>query len=167
MVGCTLAALSHVERLDFSRASYRRAAQSAAFTFEIPLARFMPEALAGEKITSKLVQTARVNPERLLVGSNPTRLILPSPSDEAEVVEVREALTLAMDKMLDYREREIVERRMGLKGQKPQEFSEIGQVLNITGIRAQQLEKRAMRKLRHDTECNPLRPFIRDEQEIR
>jgi len=167
IVGCTLEALAHIERLDFSYLSYRLAAQKAAFAYEMPLECIMPEALAGKRLESKAVQVAHVHPDRLLAGSNPTRLMLPSPADEAEAVEATEALYAAMDKLLKPRERRVIVRRYGLEGEPPASLEDVGREIGVTRTRIRQIEAKAIRKLQFPTEHtgNPLAPFIRDADE--
>lgn len=153
-----------IERLDFSRSTIAQSAVNIAGAFDIPIEQIMPDALAGHQITNKAVQVADVNPARLLTWANPTRFILPSPADEAEQVEVKEALDAAMDKMLTEREKDIVCRRYGLRGHGEESYRGIAKQMNCSTERVRQIERKAIRKLGSPNELspNPLAAHLRD-----
>ena len=50
--------------------------------------------------------------------------------------------------VLDEREREIIERRFGLNGYKPQTLEEVGELFKITRERIRQLQNIALEKMR-------------------
>jgi RNA polymerase primary sigma factor len=50
---------------------------------------------------------------------------------------------------LDRREREVVESRFGLTGERPRTLEEVGRTLGVTRERVRQLQDRATRKLRY------------------
>ncbi|NPA12562.1 MAG: RNA polymerase sigma factor RpoD/SigA [Aquificae bacterium] len=68
---------------------------------------------------------------------------------EKEIVE--ESLHKELDKLLkvlDERERTIIEHRFGLNGKEPKTLTEVGELLGISRERVRQIEQRALKKLR-------------------
>ena len=165
LCGVSVHAYQAAERMDFKYPATQNAAEIISAMFEIPIDRIMPKSLAGKTVMSKAIQVANIRPDRLLAGPNPTRLILPSPADQAEVVEATEALHLAMKSRLTYREREALKMLRGLDGQEPLTLGEAGRALKVGRERVRQLVAKAERKLSDTRRDNPLAPFIRDELE--
>ena len=164
LVGVPITGYTMIERLDFSAPCAVRAAKAAAFTFEIDLEEIMPAALVGKEVVNKVVRASNIEANRLLAMVNPTRFVLPSPSDEMEETEVREALFLAMDKMLTSRERGVLQLRMGLDGGPELGLADTGKRIKRSRERVRQIECGAMRKLADIRTDNPLSPFIREWQ---
>jgi RNA polymerase primary sigma factor len=52
---------------------------------------------------------------------------------------------------LDGREREVLELRFGIDGERPHTLREVGARIGLTGERVRQIEAKAMAKLRHPT----------------
>ena len=61
------------------------------------------------------------------------------------------------------REREVVERRFGLSGRKPQTYEEIGTLFDVSGSRVAQIEAYALRKIRRleGSSSRPLRKYLK------
>ncbi len=62
-------------------------------------------------------------------------------------------------KWTQLRERRILELRFGLVDGVPHTLTEVGQKFGLTRERIRQIEKEAMRKLRHPRRSQQLRPF--------
>jgi RNA polymerase primary sigma factor len=63
-------------------------------------------------------------------------------------VEQEDELSVALDSLPD-RERQVVELRYGLDGEKPRTLEQVGKTLGVTRERVRQLEARALRDLEH------------------
>ena len=59
------------------------------------------------------------------------------------------------------REASILRDRYGLDGNEPKSLEEVGQKLRLTKERIRQIEQRALRKLRHSTIGQRLKPYLR------
>ena len=109
-----------------------------------------PEELAGKSIQNKFVSTAKVNAKNLLAYSEAynSRMLLPSPMDEAEVNDQVELIKKYMEK-LSYREREILKLLFGLDDN-GQEYTreEVARMLRSTRNRVRQIEYKAIKKIR-------------------
>ena len=63
--------------------------------------------------------------------------------------------------ILSPREASILRDRYGLGGNEPKSLEEVGQKLKLTKERIRQIEQRALRKLRHSTVGQRLKPYLR------
>jgi RNA polymerase sigma factor (sigma-70 family) len=61
---------------------------------------------------------------------------------------------------LTHKEAFILKRRFGLDGDPPETLNEVGQHLGLSSNRVGQIEAQVMRKLRHPSKSNSLRPFL-------
>jgi RNA polymerase primary sigma factor len=57
-------------------------------------------------------------------------------------------------------ERSVLELRFGLNGNSPMSLSQIGEKFNLTKERIRQIEKKAIRRLRHSPECLQLKNYL-------
>lgn len=90
-------------------------------------------------------------PEMVEMAGGGLRL-LSSPEDVSSAHELEVAITNALES-LSPKEREVIERTV--MGDETQE--EVGQSMNLTGGRIQQIKERALRKLRHPNYSRPIR----------
>ena len=65
---------------------------------------------------------------------------------------LREEIGEAVDRVLDERERHVVELRYGLHTGRPLSLRETGKVLGLSGERVRLIEREALRKLRDSKE---------------
>jgi RNA polymerase primary sigma factor len=59
-------------------------------------------------------------------------------------------------------EREIIKMRFGLDGFKPMSLQQIGEKFNLSKERIRQIEKKAIRRLRHPSRSHKLKSFLKD-----
>lgn len=62
---------------------------------------------------------------------------------------------------LPYRQQEIIKMRFGLGNEEPKTCEEIGEIFNVTRSRIQQIEAKALRKLRHPSYGRKLKAFLK------
>ncbi|MDY6968877.1 MAG: sigma-70 family RNA polymerase sigma factor [Spirochaetota bacterium] len=84
-----------------------------------------------------------------------------SPDKKVVDESLREALNSVMD-TLSNSEREILVMRFGLDGNNPKSLKEIGEKFNLTKERIRQIEKKAIRHLRHPSRSQKLKSFLGD-----
>lgn len=63
---------------------------------------------------------------------------------------------------LPYRQQEVIKMRFGLGNEESKTCEEIGKIFNVTRSRIQQIEARALRKLRHPSYSRKLKSFLKD-----
>ncbi len=63
---------------------------------------------------------------------------------------------------LPEREREVIQMRFGLTGERPYTLEEVGRAFNVTRERIRQIEAKALRKLKHPSRSRKLRSFLDD-----
>ena len=85
----------------------------------------------------------------------------PRPPDTADRHFLREALEEAL-LTLPAREAKILKLRFGLQDGRSHTLGEIGQKFGLTRERIRQLEKRALRQLRHPRRFRPLKEYWRE-----
>ncbi len=76
-----------------------------------------------------------------------------------------ESLQTALDNVLNEltdAEREIIKMRFGLNGSKPMSLQQIGEEFNLSKERIRQIEKKAIRRLRHPSRSQKLKSFLQD-----
>ena len=76
-----------------------------------------------------------------------------------------ESLKEALDQVLDTltsSEREILKLRFGLDGNKPMSLQQIGEKFNLSKERIRQIEKKAIRRLRHPSRSQKLKSYLQD-----
>tara|TARA_R100000093_G_scaffold26079_1_gene14720 strand:+ start:49 stop:495 length:447 start_codon:yes stop_codon:yes gene_type:complete len=122
-----------------------------------------PELLKNEdflELDKKTTFYKRIDPDRILGGEGLEAL--PAPEDDESDIERQEAID-RVESVLDtltYREREIIKMRFGIIEGTTCTLEEAGKKLNITRTRVNQLEKRALRKLRHPARSRKLEGFL-------
>ena len=79
-----------------------------------------------------------------------------SPFESAEVIMQRENVWRALD-VLPERERQVIEMRYGLHGEKPLTLEEVGQAFGVTRERIRQIENNTLKKLQRLPEAQGLR----------
>lgn len=86
-------------------------------------------------------------------------LMLPSPEEEYEKVEMKEAIEESL-KELTEREAKVLTLRFGLEDGNEKELDEVGNQLGVCRERIRQIEARALRKLQHPKRDKRLRTFV-------
>lgn len=94
--------------------------------------------------------TKEVEAGRLIAMANKVRGIEHREPDVVEQKELSEAVNASLGS-LSFREREVLKLRFGLGGQEPMTLEEVAFVFKFTRERVRQIESKAMRKLKYDT----------------
>jgi RNA polymerase primary sigma factor len=84
---------------------------------------------------------------------------MPEPDDAASKQLLREQMRVIL-KSLNYRERQVLEMRFGLKDGQGHTLEEVGQAFGVTRERIRQIEAKALRKLRHPLRSRKLRDYL-------
>lgn len=71
------------------------------------------------------------------------------------------SIDLSLDS-LSNKERKIINMRFGLNGEDDHTLEEVGKQFDVTPQRIRQIERKALRKLRHPSRSEPLRTFLED-----
>ena len=162
LFGVSQTTYAKVEWLDFSVPGAVRVARRIAEAWGLDIEAIMPESLVGERVINSFTRQTELDARRLLGAPSKARFLLPSPADQAEETEVSDALHLAVDTILTWRERTVMRGKLGLDDGKTKTQLELARELKCTRARLGQIEKKAERKLRDPRSDNPLAPFIRD-----
>ena len=83
------------------------------------------------------------------------------PAEAASGELLREQVRAALDQ-LNRREREVLERRFGLKDGQSHTLEEVGKEFGVTRERIRQIEAKALRKLRHPIRSRKLRDYLNE-----
>ncbi len=92
-------------------------------------------------------------------------MIVDSKMDSPDQKVLDESLRKALDDILDtltLSEREILRMRYGLDGYEPMSLQQIGDKFNLSKERIRQIEKKAIRRLRHPSRSQKLKSFLQD-----
>ena len=92
-------------------------------------------------------------------------MIVDSRVDSPDQKVLDESLRKALDDILDtltLSEREILKMRYGLDGYEPMSLQQIGDKFNLSKERIRQIEKKAIRRLRHPSRSQKLKSFLQD-----
>ncbi len=92
-------------------------------------------------------------------------LIVDSKADSPDANLVEEALLESLQSVLDTltdSERKILSMRYGLDGHKPKSLQQIGDMFNLSKERIRQIEKKAIRRLRHPSRSHQLKSYMQD-----
>lgn len=76
-----------------------------------------------------------------------------------------DSLTSVLDEVLDtlsLTERQIIKMRFGLDGYEPMSLQQIGEAFNLSKERIRQIEKKAIRRLRHPSRSQRLKSFLQE-----
>ena len=144
--------------------------------------RELAQQLGREPMFSELAKELDLPPERvaeiLRMGLDPVSLEAPVgeeddsrlgdfiedvDADQPMAAAVRSLLNAYIGELLDElgpREREVIERRYGLKDGQPRTLEEVGKAFNVTRERIRQIETRTLARLRHPTKIRKLEDLI-------
>lgn len=150
--GSTLRNIMQLERLDYSMAEAEETAIRVSLFLGIPVEQVMPLEAAGRNLCQDLVLVRDVDASRVLDSSGVASRLLPSTIDVVVENERRKMTRRGLRSAihtLAYREREVLKLRFGLDGGRVHTLAECGQIFKISQEAIRQIEKKAIRKLRH------------------
>ena len=84
---------------------------------------------------------------------------MPGPVDQASQQLLREQMKEVLDQLSE-RERNVIERRFGLRDGQSRTLEEVGQEFGVTRERIRQIEAKALRKLRHPQRSRKLKDYL-------
>ena len=82
-----------------------------------------------------------------------------TPEEEVEKKSLHEAINKVLNTLTE-KEKQIIEYRYGLNGNKSMSLKQIGEKYDLTKERIRQIEKKALVRLRHSSRSDKLRAFI-------
>jgi RNA polymerase primary sigma factor len=85
--------------------------------------------------------------------------ISPSVDEQAENTILKETIDLVLNSLTP-RERDVIEKRFGLRDGEEKTLEQVGVIFNVTRERIRQIEAKALRKLRHPSRSRKLKYFL-------
>lgn len=160
ITGVRQTTISSLELLQFGLPRVQRAILTIAAALELDPDVVMPPDL-NDNVVSKINVTRNVTPSRLLEYTDKfnSRMVLPAPDEIMENDVMKEKLEEALEDLTP-RERTVLEMRYGLEDGHIYSLEEVGRKFNISRERVRQIERAAIRKLRHPTRSNKLCEFV-------
>ena len=120
-------------------------------TLEMELHEVFPEGLTKIKVNKKMI---RCSSEHLKALSyEPKQMLQIEHNDLKEKID-------GLLKTLSPRESQVLQDSFGLINDDEQTLDEVGEILGVQGGRVRQIEAKALRKLRHPSRSNSLKPFV-------
>ena len=140
-----------LERLEYPANFPETRIISMAVNMDVKPEDIMTPELASHK-TQSITKTVEVSTEMLLESGHVHNFILPSPEDVTETKDAAEHILEEHFQYLTEIESSVLKQRFGLDGEVPRTHLEVGQVRGISGERVRQIERSAIRKLKHRQE---------------
>jgi RNA polymerase sigma factor (sigma-70 family) len=146
--------ICRLENLKYTPKSYTPAFIRVCDFLGVCHADILPEDILGKEINTVFRKNIEVQSLALQEYCNNygNRMTLPSPSEEMLVVDQVDFIKDIIDKKLTFREKTVISERFGISDGKPKTLAEIGKRFKVSRNRVRQIEAKAIRKIKHETE---------------
>jgi len=163
-IGCSQAAYGALEAMRVppicKDGTWRKGVENLASYYGVDPEDLFPDAIqAVDKNKAVRYVDVKDVPSLIGVGSHSAAMLTASPDELAGQLELRKRIETVLP-TLSPREEEVIRRRFGI-GCIAQTQAIIGQDFGVGGGRIQQIEAKALRKLRHPKSSKHLRDFVR------